>query len=413
MKLFYFLLLSLLCFYGNVLLANYPDNNTIEGKIKVYIDDEGIDFDYLREALNFVDFVTEPAVADVQIILVEETTGSGGANFSLWFTGKLKNIRDYTLNVSVQPDETEHEVRVALSNAIVKGLMPYLNESNVAESYRLSITELKENTVEAAADKWKNWMFKLSGWGGVNYQDNRNGYDYTLAFKADKITDNFKSENYIYLNKEILNLSSEGETAQKNYEYNYVSSKLVFSLGEKFSLGGAVYGYQNSYQNTRHFVSATLAAEYNFFPWDLSNEKIVSVAYLAGVQNYVFNEVTIRNKTSEFLPMHQLRMHAFAVQPWGDIEVYVIATQNIPEFNLYNLSFESEFSIRIAKGLSLDFLFGVEGIHNQVYIPAAYYSFDDVLLGNIDLPSSIDVSATLGITYRFGSIYNNVVNKRL
>ena len=62
--------------------------NKREGKIKVYIEGIRLDMDYMRRNMQFVDFVTEPAVADVHIILNSRVSGSGGLVYSLMYNNK-------------------------------------------------------------------------------------------------------------------------------------------------------------------------------------------------------------------------------------------------------------------------------------------------------------------------------------
>ena len=137
------------------------------------------------------------------------------------------------------------------------------------------------------------------------------------------------------------------------------------------------------------------------------------MAYAVGFTSMNFYELTIRNKMSETLPVHKLNIRAKAVQPWGEINTTVVASQYLNDFSLYRLSVSSVFSFRITKGLTFDFSVAVNGIHDEIYTSARKYSIEDIILGNIDLPSTIEVKSTVGLTYRFGSIYNNVVNNRL
>ena len=80
--------------------------------------------------------------------------------------------------------------------------------------------------------------------------------------------------------------------------------------------------------------------------------------------------------------------------------------------NLYNLSFGGRLSIRIARGLEWNIGGDISRIRDQIYIPLAELSDEDILLGRRQLPTNSSLSINTGFSFTFGSIYNNVVNNR-
>ena len=409
-------------FLLSVIQINAQDSipsDRLSDRLRIFLEGDEIedeDFDYLRNRIDFADFVNDPKVADVHIIIIKEQTGSGGYNYSVWFNGNAFNdLNGYTLNTSVMPGETIHRYRELLGQTVVRGLMPFFNEVEDSKNYelRLKRDENKINNPSIINDKWKNWVFKLSLWGGYNYEDQIKGYNYITALKADKIIDKVKILNYIYLTKDIKTYQSDDGEIEYRYIYNSFSNAITYSLSDHWSIRSYISPYQNTYYNQEFTLSGNLAAEFNIFPWETSDKKILSMAYAVGFTSMNFYELTIRNKMSETLPVHKLNIRAKAVQPWGEINTTVVASQYLNDFSLYRLSISSVFSFRITKGLTFDFSVAVNGIHDEIYTSARKYSIEDIILGNIDLPSTIEVKSTVGLTYRFGSIYNNVVNNRL
>jgi hypothetical protein len=51
-------------------------------------------------------------------------------------------------------------------------------------------------------------------------------------------------------------------------------------------------------------------------------------------------------------------------------------------------------------------------IHDQLYLPAQGATEAEILLNQKQLASQYKVKLNLGLTYSFGSIYNNVINTR-
>lgn len=409
---YYFLLVFFLTF--NQLSAHSSTNNSSLSKdrLKVYVDENELDFNYLREAIDFADFVNDPATAHVHILIVEEQNGSGGSKYSIWFNSrKVESISDYTLSVSVIANETQHNIRTKITETIIKGLLPFVNEIPNGEEYQLTYKKINSEEALQPADKWNNWVFKLTSSGGIEYEENRSGYDYSLYLKADKVTEKIKINNYIYLDNEVI--SYKGVDYEYRYSYKYAFSKVVWSLSDHWSTGLTVYGYQSTYHNTNLSLAAMQAFEYNVFPWKESNKRFLTVAYAVGYQSLGFFEKNYRGNMNERSPLHRLYVEGGTIQPWGEISLDITGSQYLNDLSLYNLSFGADFSFRIVKGLSLTVSLLAESIHDQVYIPESVYSLEEVISGALKLPSTYELGASLGITYQFGSIYNNIVNRRL
>jgi len=54
----------------------------------------------------------------------------------------------------------------------------------------------------------------------------------------------------------------------------------------------------------------------------------------------------------------------------------------------------------------------VASVHNQISLPRGEASLEDVLLRRKMQATEYQFSTSFGLTYTFGSIYNNVVNPR-
>jgi len=67
---------------------------------------------------------------------------------------------------------------------------------------------------------------------------------------------------------------------------------------------------------------------------------------------------------------------------------------------------------RIYKGLSVNFEVRANLIHDQLNLPKGDASEQDVYTRQIALKTGYSYSFQVGLSYSFGSIYNNVVNTR-
>ena len=101
------------------------------------------------------------------------------------------------------------------------------------------------------------------------------------------------------------------------------------------------------------------------------------------------------------------------VEKWGELEMRLEAGHFFPGFDFYSLKSGIEISVRVLKGLFIEFAFEAEKIKNQLYLQASELTDEELLLNIRKLPTSFEFSGDIGIRYQFGSIYNNVVNQRL
>jgi hypothetical protein len=70
-------------------------------------------------------------------------------------------------------------------------------------------------------------------------------------------------------------------------------------------------------------------------------------------------------------------------------------------------------SLRVAKGLQVSFYGGASLIHDQLgLIKEAYLTNEAIILQRKELATQYQYYSQIGLTYTFGSIYNNVVNPR-
>jgi hypothetical protein len=78
----------------------------------------------------------------------------------------------------------------------------------------------------------------------------------------------------------------------------------------------------------------------------------------------------------------------------------------------YELELFGTVSWKIVKGLSFSVYGGYSKIRNQISLPRGSASLEEVLLQRRQLETGYSYWGGFGISYSFGSIYNNIVNPR-
>ena len=387
-----------------------------EGKPKVFVEGIRLDMDYMRRNMRFVDFVNDPAVSDVHIIISSQVSGSGGQVYSMRFVNKTyENFSEYTITCTTASSDTQEESRKKITDAITLGMMPYVNESDAANnlSIRYQANEGSENEVAKVDDPWHNWTFRGDFNGGINAQESRKNYNYSVNLRADKVTEDWKFRNNAWINVNTSKVENNDEVYTSDRITNIYNSQIIKSLSSRWSWGTFLNYSRNNYTNFKHSVSAKPAIEYNIFPWDISDRKVFTLAYYVGPSWAKYYEETIYGKSDEFLWQQTAELNLQLVEIWGEINATLNASNYLHDFSKNRISLDTRLSIRIVRGFSVNFRFNVEKIQDQIYLPKGDISLDDILLNNVQLPSSFQIGANMGLRIQFGSIYNNIVNRRL
>ncbi|MCG6189023.1 hypothetical protein [Maribellus maritimus] len=386
-----------------------------EGKPKVFIEGIWLDFDYMRRHLPYIDFVNDPAVADIHIIINNRISGSGGQVYSIRYNNNtFENFTEYTLSCTTASSDTYEERRGKIVNTITLGLMPFANETEVAGNlsirYRGEQNEIKPIVTD---DPWHNWTFRGTFNGDIYMEESRKNFNYSYNLRADKVTEDWRIRNFGQMSVRTREYEDDGEIYRSENTSSNISSSVVNSLSSRWS-AGAFFGYSNSnYSNLVYSISAKPAVEYNIFPWDISDRKVFTIAYYIGPEWKRYYEETIYGKFQESLWEQTLRLDLQIVQTWGEIEAGLDASNYLHDFSKNRITFDSDLSVRIVRGFSVNFNFRVENIHDQIYLAKGDVSLEDILLNKVQLPSTFEVRAGVGVRLQFGSIYNNIVNNRL
>jgi len=385
-----------------------------ERKPKVFVEGIRLDFDYMRRQMKFVDFVYDPADSDVHIIISHQINGGGGSVYSIMYNNlTYENLSNYTLTCSTTPGDTQEEVREKITETLTLGLMPYANQSELQGKLSVNFNGQEKQVTTATVDPWRNWTFRGDFNGDINLEESRKSFNYSYQLRGDKVTENWRIRNYARMSVRTREYINDGETYRSENNSNYITSSVVKSITSRWSAGAFASYYNSNYRNTVYSISFKPAFEYNIFPWDVSDRKVFTIAYYIGPEWKKYYEETIYGKFEENLWEQSLQLDLQLVHTWGEIEAGLDATNYMHDFSKNRITFDSELSVRIVRGFSVNFDFRIENIHDQIYLPKGDFDIEDILLNNVQLPSTFEVYAGAGIRVQFGSIYNNVVNNRL
>ena len=155
------------------------------------------------------------------------------------------------------------------------------------------------------------------------------------------------------------------------------------------------------------------AIEYNIFPYREVLRREIVFAYKIGYLYNNYIETTIFGKDQESFFNHSLNVQVRFRQPWGNVSSVFSASSFLSDWTKNRLQMNSWLSVRIFKGLAVRFSGDVKFIKDQINLPAGSASIEDVLLQQKQIATNYEMGFGIGLSYTFGSAFNNVINTRL
>lgn len=391
--------------------------------VRLFLDCErACDRSFIRTEISLVDFVNERTASDIHLLITSERTGSGGQVYTLAFIGRRSfSALSDTLVYTSLGTNSDDDRRRGLTAAIESGLVRYLARTPLAADMQITLirrddTDLPTSSTEV--DPWNYWVYSMSGGGDYNGEESANRSSLRLNFSANRTTEDWKIRlsafgRYNERNFEV----GDGETITSLTRSGNVWLLAVKSLGPQWSVGGTVFFNSSSQDNTDASVTLGPAVEYNFYPYSESTRRQFTVQYGFRYDFRDYEEITLFNVTSESLLRHSLQAELDIQQPWGEVRFDSEFSHFLTNFDRsltesYRFEIDGGADIRIARGLSVRFGAGYELIRDQLFLPLSDISDEDILLGTRRLPTGYQFEVNVGFSYRFGSIYNNVVNPR-
>ena len=389
-------------------LANIRNN-----AIKVFLDCGICDLNYLRENIQFVNYVSFEQEADVYILVTSQQTASRGNELSFFFIGqnRFKGIND-TLKIITKLNETDDERRDKSTHIISVGLIRYVAKTDFLDYLKISLN-LPQQNMQKIDDPWDSWFFRLSSNFYANGEKSFSSINTWSSFRINRITPNSKYEFNFTNNYNSSNyLINDSVSIKSSTNYNGFNNLIVKSLGEHWSIGGSVDIASSEYRNLKFSFTLKPSIEFNIYPFSEATRRQFRFLYGVGISQNYYNDTTIYMKTKEFLFLHSLNIAFEQIETWGSINLSARWRNYLKNFKFNNLNIYSQISFRLFKGLSFDLSGGVSLVHDQINLPKKGASYEEILTRQRQLESQYDYWLSGGLSFSFGSIYNNVVNPR-
>ncbi len=392
-----------------------------EQTLRVFLDCDRCDNQYIRTEITFVNYVRDRTEADVHLLITTQRTG-GGREYTLTFIGRKSfgGVNDTLRYVSSDTD-TDDERRAGLVKVIQLGLVRYVARTPLAD--QLSIVfeaeALQAGQTTPEDDPWNFWVFRAGVNGSYDAEESTNFLRLSGNLSANRVTEDWKIRLSLFGTYRQSNFDLEDETIRSTSRNGDLRGLVVKSLGPRWAAGAFASVSTSSFNNADVSVAVSPALEFNLFPYDESTRRELRFSYLLNVRYFDYEEMTTFGKTTDLLLHHALDISLEVKQPWGEAEASLEGSNYLFDFargkdllEFYQVELSGFVQVRLVRGLSLFAHGGMSWIRDQLFLPAEEATEEDILLRNRRLPTSYEFSGSLGLSYTFGSIYNNVVNPR-
>ncbi len=412
------LVLLLLGIVGRPVAAQTAGSTPTEA-LRVFLDCQfECDSQYLRTEINYVNWVVDRTVSDVHLLVASEETGGGGRKLTLRFIGQrlFQGVDDELVHIT-QSTASQDDRRRGIAQVIKLGLVRYL--ARTPDGARLAVT--MPAAAQAAAqgtglkpkDPWHNWVFTTSANTFLNGESQQRFSNLRGEIDASKVTDKWK-----------VNLTLSGSKNSSRFtlpDSSIFTDKTSFysidafagrSINEHWSAGLAASAFQSTRSNIDLSDRVGPMVEFNIFKYAEATRRRLAFLYQVSVVHFNYTEATLYDRLQEVLVQQSLGLAGRARQPWGDVSGSITASHYLNDISKNQLTLFASANLRVAKGLDLNLFGQYSRIRDQLSLPASGASRDEILRQLRELQTGYRYFMSLGLSYRFGSIFNNVVNPR-
>ncbi|MHB1862720.1 MAG: hypothetical protein ACYCVL_07080 [Gemmatimonadaceae bacterium] len=391
-----------------------PDSATL----RVFVDHCPCRLDYVRQEIPYVDYVRDRDESDVQVLFTDQHTGGGGRSYTITFIGHRRFAGQVdTMQLATPQGITADEVRRTLVRYLKLGLVPYLNHTRAVSQLDLTYAAPPDGegtATPASEDPWNFWVFRTNVSGSTSGEQSSTHFSTFGSFSADRTTDNWHLRFFTHGSySEGLYTFSDGSKLTSYVNAYDALALVVKSEGPHVSLGFIGSLHSSTVQNQSRSLRLAPAVEYSLFPYSQAQRRQLTAMYSLGVTDVRYDAITIYDKLTETLFDQSLLVSYDLTQPWGSFNLSLAGNQYLHDLSKYSVTGSVSGDFRLFRGFALSVSADASRVKNQLYLPRGAATDEQVLLNLRQLATSYRYSGRLGLSYTFGSIFNNIVNPRL
>jgi hypothetical protein len=384
----------------------------------VYLDCGSCDFSYIRTNVTFVNYVRDQSDANIYILINDLGTAGGGREYTLVFSDiNMEMNRSDTLKYVSPSTDSGDERRRGLTRYIKVGLVPFVSSTRAMETLDVFYEEPDgdETNGETVEDPWNNWVFDIDVRSNMWGESSEFNFGLYNGIEAERITPVWKIRSRARGEIRRRNVELTDRTINVNRDWGQYWTMVAYTINDHASIG--LFNNLNFSRTRNIALNAELspAFEYNFFPYTEYEERRFIIQYSLSPAYRKYFNTTIFLKDSEFVMNQELSTRLRYDQRWGRVDIRVGGANYFHDLSINSLEINPSFNVRIVRGLSVSISGRYRLINDQLSLelPSEVDPNDPIsIIEGVQRPTAYDYSLSFGLSYTFGSIYNNVVNPR-
>ncbi len=387
-------------------------------RLKVFYDcsDFGCYDEYLREEIDFVDYVRDRSDADVHVLVTSAQTGARGREYTLSFIGQGQfAATSRILKSTTEASDSDDRIRRGLGTALTVGLLSYIAPESIPAGLSVE-AQLASGVVQAGSadnDPWNRWIYSVNGFAVLEAEESTRRRNWGLSFGADRITPAWKITFGSDFNQQRQQFDlDEDEPFAVERRNRAFYGLVVRAMGEHWSAGFRGQVRSSTFDNARLDVELAPAIEWNFFPYSMYTRRQLRVQYAAGGVLRRYYEETLFGKLDETRAGQELSTTYEQREPWGTLEGRIEWSNYFPGLSTNRVRVDGEVDLRITRGLSVSVEASASRIRDQLSLPRRNATPEEVFLRLRQLRSGFETDVEFGIEYQFGSRFASIVNPR-
>lgn len=376
------------------------------------------DLDFFRTEVGFVDWMRDREDAQVHVIITSQQAG-GGREYSVDFIGRTEELdMEDRLTYTASSTNTEAETLDGIARTLAVGLARLSHMAGIT-AFRIEGGEAAaggDRSVSSRDDPWNLWVFEVDGNVEVEGEESQEERSFRGSISADRTTEDWNIGIGAFGSDRRREVELQDTTLVLSFTNWSLGADLVRSIGTHWGVGFVSNVTSSTFENRELAMSLGPALEWNFFPYREATRRRLIAFYQLLYEYNDYEEETIFEQTEEALIRQALTLSYRAREQWGEAELSIEGSHFFKDIfsdePLWSLELDGELEFRVFRGFSVQIESGVGWVNDQVFLPLAELDDEDILTGRRDLATDFEYSVEVGLSFTFGSIYNNIVNNR-
>jgi hypothetical protein len=389
----------------------------LDRPLRVFIDCRGggCDQEFFRNQLHWIDHVRDQRDADIHLLITQQQTGGGGNQYTIRVLGRGRwDGEQAAVRISMEAGEPQDALRRALVRTFALLLARYAAETPVGPKLMVVPPAVGSpaNQTVAGDDPWNFWVFRMNLNSFFNGEKNSKFGNVNISASANRTTEALKVNIDTGFNYSANQFELSGGRFTSYVRGRRFNTLVVKSLNDHWSAGAMLRVSRSTFENHRLSMRVAPGIEYNVFRYAESTNRQLTVQWTAGYRRFKYDQLTIFNKLEESRWDEQLLAILSLRQPFGSVRLTGEVAHYFDNLDQHRFSVFADNEIRLFRGFSLSVDGNYQVLQDQLYLPRRGASDEEIIARQQQLQTSYRYFLSLGVTYRFGSINNNVVNQR-